>query len=61
MPNQTLTALNPLEAYFNKPTKALTKADILEYAAAHDIRMVDFRYVGGDGKLKTLNFIIPNM
>ena len=33
----------------------------MEYAAAHDIRMVDFRYVGGDGKLKTLNFIIPNM
>ena len=61
MSKQTQPSLNPLVAFFNKPTKELTKADILEYAAAHDIRMVDFRYVGGDGKLKTLNFIIPTI
>ena len=45
----------------NKPTTELTKADILLFAQAHDIRMVDFRYIGGDGKLKTLNFIIPDV
>ena len=53
--------INPLVAFFNKPTTELTKADILLFAQAHDIRMVDFRYIGGDGKLKTLNFIIPDV
>ena len=30
----------------------------VKFIEKHDIRMVNFRYVGGDGKLKLLNFVI---
>lgn len=49
---------NPLVQYLNKPSEEFTKQDIIKYAEDHNIEMINFRYVGWDGRLKTLNFII---
>ena len=49
---------NPLVQYLNKPSSEFTKNDIIRYAEDHDIAMVNFRYCGWDGRLKTLNFVI---
>ena len=51
---------NPLVAYLQKPSADFTKADIIRYASENDVRMVNFMYPGGDGKLKTLNFVITD-
>lgn len=49
---------NPLVQYLNKPSAEFTKEDIIRYAEDHDIGMINFRYCGWDGRLKTLNFVI---
>ncbi len=53
-------ALNPhrLVQYLDKPSEDFTKKDIIKYIEENGIRMVNFRYTGGDGRLKTLNFVI---
>lgn len=51
---------NPLVQYLNKPVKDFTKADLIKYVEDHNIEMINFRYVAGDGRLKTLNFVINN-
>ncbi len=51
---------NPLVAYLQKPATQFTKADIMRYAEEQGIRMVNFMYPGGDGKLKTLSFVITH-
>jgi len=51
---------NPLVAFLRKPSTEFTKADIVRYAEENGIRMVNFMYPGGDGKLKTLNFVITD-
>ena len=51
---------NQLVAFLQKPAAEFTRADIIRFAEEHDIRMVNFMYPGGDGKLKTLNFVITN-
>lgn len=37
-----------------------TKEDIIRYIEENGIRRLNFRYVAGDGRLKTLNFIITS-
>jgi glutamine synthetase len=49
---------NPLVQYLAKDSHDFTKSDIIRYIENNGIEMVNFRYVGGDGRLKTLNFII---
>jgi glutamine synthetase len=51
---------NPLVQYLNKPSVEFTRQDIMKYAEDNNIEMINFRYVGWDGRLKTLNFIINN-
>ena len=55
-------ALNPnkVVAFLGKPAKEFTKADIINYITENEIRMVNFMYPAGDGRLKTLNFVINN-
>jgi glutamine synthetase len=55
-------SLNPnkLVAYLGKQSKEFTKADIVRYIKENGIRMVNFMYPAGDGRLKTLNFVINN-
>ena len=51
---------NKLTAYLGKPAKEFTKADIVRYIKENGVRMVNFMYPAGDGRLKTLNFVINN-
>lgn len=57
--NDTL-ALNPnrLVRALGKPPAEFTRSDILRFIAEYGIRMFNFRYVAGDGRLKKLNFVI---
>lgn len=51
---------NQLVAFIGKPCAEFTKADIMRYIRENGIRMVNFMYPAGDGRLKTLNFVINN-
>ncbi|MBO5717500.1 MAG: glutamine synthetase [Alistipes sp.] len=51
---------NKVVSYLGKPAKEFTKADIVRYITENGIRMVNFMYPAGDGRLKTLNFVINN-
>ena len=51
-------AANPLVRELQKDHTMFTKSDIEDYIIRHQIRMVNFMYPGGDGRLKTLNFVI---
>ena len=59
--NDLVMNANPIVTYLQKPASELTKADILRYAQEQGIKMVNFMYPGGDGKLKTLNFVVTNL
>jgi glutamine synthetase len=49
---------NPLVQFLGKPQSEFTRNDIIRYVEEEGIEMINFRYVGGDGRLKTLNFVI---
>lgn len=49
---------NKLVQYLNKPASEFTKEDIIKFIKDNGIKMLSFRYVGGDGRLKALNFVI---
>lgn len=55
-------ALNPnkLVQHLDKPAEDFTKKDIIKFVEDNGIKMLNFRYIGGDGRLKTLNFVINN-
>ncbi|MEG0517873.1 MAG: glutamine synthetase family protein [Bacteroidales bacterium] len=50
--------INPLVSFFEKSPSEFTKNDIMRYVAENDIRIINFRYAGNDGRLKTLNLPI---
>ena len=52
---------NDVVTYLQKPAADFTKADIINFIRNNNIRMVNFMYPGGDGKLKTLNFVINSL
>ena len=45
-------SLNPnrIAAYLNKPPEQFSKKDLIKFIADNGIRMINFRYIGGDGK-----------
>ncbi len=49
---------NPLVRFLQKPAKDFTKADIIRYVNENAIEMINFMYPAGDGRLKTLNFVV---
>ncbi|MDI9395703.1 MAG: glutamine synthetase family protein [Euryarchaeota archaeon] len=51
---------NKLVQYLKKPASEFTKEDIIRFIKENGIKMLNFRYVGGDGRLKALNFVIRN-
>ena len=59
--NELTLNANQVVAYLQKPASDFTKADIIRYIRNNGIRMVNFMYPGGDGKLKTLGFTINNL
>ena len=52
---------NPVVEFLQKPCSEFTRADIIRFVQENDIRMINFMYPGGDGKLKTLNFVINDL
>lgn len=61
MNNEQVLNPNPVVAYLQKPARDFTKADIIRFIREQGIRMVNFIYPAGDGRLKTLNFVINNL
>lgn len=51
---------HPIEEYLEKPSAEFTKSDLIQYIENNYVEMVNFRYVGGDGRLKSLNFAIQS-
>ncbi len=51
---------NDLVQYLKKNPAEFTKEDIIRFCEENGIEMVNFRYVAGDGKLKTLNFVLSS-
>ena len=51
---------NPVVAFLQKLPQEFTKQDIIRFIEENGIEMVNFMYPGGDGKLKTLNFVISD-
>ncbi|MDO5066431.1 MAG: glutamine synthetase family protein [Propionibacteriaceae bacterium] len=51
---------SPLVRAIGKPAEEFTRADIVRYVAHSDILMLNLRYIGGDGRLKALNFAIQS-
>lgn len=49
-----------IERYMKKPRHEFSKADLIRYIEENGVQMLNFRYPGGDGKLKTLNFSITD-
>ncbi len=49
---------NKLIAAIGKPCEEFTKDDIIKYIADNGIQHVNFLYPAGDGRIKTLNFVI---
>ena len=52
---------NKVVAYLGKKSSEFTKADIIRYIKENGVRMVNFMYPAGDGRLKTLNFVINDI
>ena len=52
--------LNPLVTFLKKMPREFTKADIIKFIEENEIKMINFRYVASDGRLKALNFTITN-
>lgn len=60
MDNQLSMNANLLVSYLQKPAVEFTKEDIKKYIRENEVQMVNFMYPAGDGRLKTLNFVINN-
>ncbi|MBL6963934.1 MAG: glutamine synthetase [Bacteroidetes bacterium] len=51
---------NKLEAFLKKPAIEFTRADIVHFFIENEFSMLNFRYLAGDGRLKTLSFVISS-
>ena len=58
MKNKILMNPNPLVQYLNKSPDTFNRDDLILYIEDHNIEMLNFRYAGEDGRLKTLSFVI---
>lgn len=52
--------INPIIAHLSKYPAEFTKQDISKYIVEKGIRILNFRYVAADGRLKTLNFPVTS-
>ncbi|GAB4300845.1 MAG: glutamine synthetase family protein [Marinilabiliales bacterium] len=58
--NEIILNANPLVQHLKKPASEFTMEDIIKYVEDNNIEMLNLRYVGEDGKLKSLNFVITS-
>ena len=49
---------NPLVRYLQKSAELFSREDLIKYIEGNQVQQLNFRYVAGDGRLKTLNFVI---
>ncbi|WP_148613507.1 glutamine synthetase beta-grasp domain-containing protein [Nocardioides rubriscoriae] len=59
MPHDVFTP-HPLVRLLGKPSAAFTCADLVEAVAQLELQQVNLRYLGGDGRLKTLAFPVDS-
>ena len=59
--NELLMNANEVVTFLQKPSTEFTKDDIIRFIRGNEIKMVNLMYPGGDGKLKTLNFVINHL
>lgn len=59
--NTFLYRANPVERFLKKSSKDFTRDDIIRFVAGNGIKMLNFRYVAEDGKLKILNFVVHSL
>lgn len=52
---------NPIVKFVGKPAREFTKQDIINFVVNNGVEMINLRYSGADGRLKTLNFIINDL
>jgi len=52
---------NPLVQKLAKPASQFTINDIISFIESEGIEMINFMYPAGDGRLKTLNFVINSL
>lgn len=58
--HEVLLNPNRLVRYLKKPAAEFTRHDIIRFINENGIELLNFRYVGEDGKLKLLNFVITS-
>ncbi len=58
MDMSTAYSIRSLAEEIGKCPNEFTKADIINYVKQNGIRHINFQYPAGDGRLKTLNFVI---
>lgn len=51
---------NKIEKYLGKKREEFTKQDLIKFIEQNNIEAVNLRHIGGDGRLKTLNFVVTN-
>ncbi|MEA5005087.1 MAG: glutamine synthetase family protein [Rikenellaceae bacterium] len=52
--------INPVVAGLNKLSSEFTKNDIIKFVIDNEIRIINYRYMAADGRLKTLNFPVTS-
>lgn len=61
MNKEVALSKNAVVAKLGKPCREFTKEDIVRFVCDEDIKMINFMYPAGDGRLKTLNFVIHGL
>jgi glutamine synthetase len=59
--SKRVDSADPLVRFLDKNRREFTKADILRYISANNIEMINLRYAGADGRLKTLNIVFHDI
>jgi len=51
---------NPIVRFLGIPPEEFTKKSLIRFIESNNIRMLNFRYIAEDSRLKTLNFVITS-
>ena len=51
---------NKIAKYLGKPREEFTKQDLIKFVEQNNIEAVNLRHIGGDGRLKALNFVVTS-
>ncbi|MDR2413407.1 MAG: glutamine synthetase family protein, partial [Odoribacteraceae bacterium] len=61
MGHKLKVSADPLVRFLGKERRDFTKADIIRYISANNIDLLNLRYAGADGRLKTLNIVFHDL